>query len=282
MIVSQVIARFNEFFPYEKVTSVIEHHGQDHYSISINDRWVCKVSKGKNYLPLKKEVMLLNALQEKITTHIPRPVFYDSGFLIYKKIDGVPLSISLYNALNREEQERLQRDLGQFFSELHNALPKEVLDSIRITKTDWPWSADVLMKHAHQLSDKHLHSLLFETIEIYKLHELELVECLIHNDMNPRNIIIDENKHSLSGVIDFADAAFDYFMLDLRFNYDTVLMPDFTKGIINAYSVLTGKRVEAILSVVFYRFVEFSRYFSYAESGNFDDLEKIRQRILNS
>ena len=275
---------FKKQFPKEKITSVQERQGTDHYVLEINHTWMCKSSKTQEGVALlEREAQLLTMLQGKISaTAIPVPLHYQENFLIYKKIPGSPLISYAFYRLGNKQRSKLILEVAQFLSQLHTALSPEEIASLKLAKTDWPWSVEKLQAHRHHLENNKDMLEVFDSI--MKMYEDDISQpcdqTLIHNDLAIRNIIVDPLTGQLRGIIDFADAAFDDVAFDLRMRRDNPI--EFVRAVSLVYAMINKTEQSAQKLYGYYFATEFSRYFEQMEAGKTADAQKTFNEIVKS
>ena len=241
------LALFKKLFSNEQLISVKEMEGSDNHILEINNEWICKNSKTKGLeTKIQLEVKLLKLLEGKLKTRIPIVKYYEQNVLIYKKISGIELTIDFYNKLSQKQKEKLAYDIAYFLHEFHNILNAEELKKLGLTKTDWPWSPAKLLQEVYLIEDIELQEIFKSFIKDYEQIRHEYTAKLIHNDLKPENIIIDQKTGDLSGIIDFTDVAIDDPYLDLRMRYSGI--PKFVESIAKEYAKLSGKIINRSLS----------------------------------
>lgn len=275
---------FKKQFPKEKIISVQERQGDDHLVLEINHTWMCKSSKTKEgVVLLEREARLLTMLQGKISaTAIAVPLHYQENFLIYKKIPGSPLISYAFYRFGNKQRSKLILEVAQFLSQLHTALSSEEIASLKLTKTNWPWSVEKLQAHRHHLENNKDMLEVFDSI--MKMYEDDLVEpCeqkLIHNDMNIKNIIVDSLTGQLRGIIDFTDVAFDDVAFDLRMRRDNPI--EFVRAVSLVYAMINKTEQNPQKLYGYYFATEFSRYFEQIELGKTEEAQKTFNEIVKS
>jgi aminoglycoside phosphotransferase (APT) family kinase protein len=274
---------FKKQFPQEKIKSVQERQGADHEILEINHTWMCKSAKTEEGVAaLDREVKILKALQGKILTQIPEPVYYEENFLVYKKIPGSPLISYAFFRYGNKQRSKLICELVEFLLQLHKAFDQEQAHNLGLMQTDWPWSVEKLQENRHYLQD---YPEMFEVFDnIIKMHQKAQDQAfqpvLIHNDFAMNNIIVDPLTGQLRGVIDFADVAFDDPALDLRIRHNNPV--EFSKAISFVYGLMNESQENPQKIYSYYFMTEFSRYFQYRQQDKIEDSLKTLQRIADS
>ncbi|NBX78468.1 hypothetical protein EBQ93_03825 [bacterium] len=133
----KIVEKFQILFPHIFVTSIEQHEGAQNYVIEINNEWMCKVAKPNTPQELfATEITLLNFLKNKLSTQIPEIIFHDESILIYKKLNGKPLTTDSITIMSFEQKQNLAQDIAQFLHELH----KQPVYNLDLPGSDWPYS----------------------------------------------------------------------------------------------------------------------------------------------
>lgn len=267
---------FQQLFPDEKIVSIIEDQGMEHYVLDINDNWICKIAKDQTE-GLKIENKVLRFLEGKIKTNIPNVAYYEPGFLIYRKLAGIELSNELYENLNPAQKDRLADDLAIFLQELHTINPVAV-QALQLPWCDWPWPAQKLLEQANLIHDPEVQKLFNQFMPNYIAIKPSINPVLIHNDLNSRNILIDPKTGALSGIIDFTDVAFQDVYFDLRIRGNCV--PELVEAVAQKYAQLIGIKLDFKRLYLYYLATEFSRYIQFLQENKLDQLPETKARIV--
>jgi aminoglycoside phosphotransferase (APT) family kinase protein len=128
------------------------------------------------------------------------------AFSVHKKIEGKALTEKM-DSLNQEEVKQVSMEIAKFMYQLHNVK----YEKNQIFKTD-----DIglnLVDFLDELIELHLKK---EDKKFWKYQEFSQKDntCLVHGDLNPGNIILDENNH-ISAVIDFGFGGFGNKYFDI-------------------------------------------------------------------
>jgi serine/threonine protein kinase len=228
---------FQKQFPHEKIITLEQKEGTENYIIEINNTWICKVPKRSELnANLAREASLLPRLQGKCKINIPIVEYYEPNIIIYRKIKGVELKLELFAILSQEQKDILTYDIAYFLYQFHNSLTIEKAQQLGFTKTNWPWFPEKLSEKAQYLEDLDLITIFQPFIKEYtEVRRSNTLVKLIHDDINPRNILIDET-YQLCGILDFTDVALDDPYFDLRMKYSS--SAEFTEAIAKKYTQL--------------------------------------------
>lgn len=180
----------------------------------VNDEWVIRFTKtewGQELMDL--EARLLRFLAPRLTLSIPSPMKRDDSVLVYPHLHGQTFAREIWAEADRERQQAIADQLGQFLSELHEA-PVNDLDwemphtLAPVTRESW---LDIHERFNEQVLPLLLpHQIdwvetLFETA-LGKPDFFEYDPVLIHGDLAPYHILFSKAEMQLTGVIDFGVA----------------------------------------------------------------------------
>lgn len=231
----------NKYFPIlkshypdckeEEIT--IFDDGHDHYVLVVNNVHAFRFPRTDAH---GKQDHVINAFSQKFAPVSPVPIQKMTGhvdsetgikYQTYAFIPGVHLSREMASTLSEKELEGIAKDLGGFLSTLHS-FPVDEARQMDMEALKGAQDYGEYFKHFLEKDRKAFFSLLSikeqEWIEqsvqdFYDLtrdHPFELT--VTHSDMLPEHIIIDSDKHTLGGVIDFspriADPAYDFKFFD--------------------------------------------------------------------
>lgn len=207
----------------------INKNGQNNNVIIINDLYVFRFPKYNDGIKnMKLEVTLLKTLVNKVSIPIPNPEFgifeeTDIGkvFIGYRMLDGQPLWAEKLAGIDRTERNKLAKQLTAFLVNIHS-IPVSLLDPSIVQR-----SLDPIMEieslytklinnlfHYMREDARNSVSSSFETF-IKNQKRKQLIPTLIHGDFGASNILWDEEKMELTGIIDFGgaglgDPAYDF------------------------------------------------------------------------
>jgi len=156
------------------------------------------------------------------------------AFSVHKKIEGKALSEKM-NDLTQSQIKQLSNEISEFMFQLHNVKfdKNEIFNAKNIGLN--------LVDFLDELIDKHLHE---EDKVFWKYNEFKNKEntCLVHGDLNPGNIIIDENNH-ISAIIDFGFAGFGNKYFDIA-RIIGRLPEQFKDEIISSYENISNTKLD--------------------------------------
>jgi aminoglycoside 2''-phosphotransferase len=168
---------------------------------------------------LRREVAILESIQEYITVEIPNPIYRNlegvaigEAFVGYPMITGKPLWRDVFRTIDDPEAlDRLACQLATFLRELHSIPARQVVPiGLPIEDGLHTWT-DMYhrirkMLFAHMRPDAR--TLVADHFEAYlnDPHAYAFEPVLRHGDFGTGNLIYDPNAGRLAGVIDFGGA----------------------------------------------------------------------------
>ena len=180
----------------------------------VNDEWVIRFTKtewGQELMDL--EARLMRFLAPVVTMSIPSPVKRDDSVMVYPHLCGQTFTREIWAEADRERQQAIADQLGQFLSEMHGApvndLDWEVPHTLApVTRESWLDIHERFNEHVLPLLLPHQIDwveTLFETA-LGKPDFFEYDPVLIHGDLAPYHILFSKEEMQLTGVIDFGVA----------------------------------------------------------------------------
>ena len=163
-------------------------------------------------------------------------LYYDDGraYSVHEKITGIPLAKKM-NSLTQNEIENIANDIAKFMYELHNINydEKEVFNTKNIGLKLTEFLNELLFLHVSE-KDR----------EFWQIDKIDYkCENLVHGDLNPSNVLLDENNR-VTAIIDFGFGGFGD-------KYDDISRiigrcpPDFKNQIIKSYEIYSNKELNA-------------------------------------
>lgn len=156
------------------------------------------------------------------------------AFSIHKKIEGISLTDKM-NIATPEEVTQISNEIADFMYQLHN-LKFDKNEIFKVNNIGLN-----LVDFLNELIEKHLNK---NDKVFWQYNEFSKKDntCLVHGDLNPGNIILDENNH-ISAVIDFGFAGFGNKYFDIS-RIIGRLPENFKSEIINSYESLTQEKLD--------------------------------------
>lgn len=273
-----------EFFPNLIITSLETYQGDEHLAVELNQMYIIRKAKTDDIAAhMGIEVNLLNALQNNLSFSIPKPLFYDTHHAAfgYKKITGELLNVDWYESLHEEKKLLCAKNIAQFLYELHQGLSYEQLQALEIHEMEWPLSIERLKEGLrHYMSTSEFHSFFSKFVSYYEAISAGPYQAvLIHNDMHENNILVDQKRASLNGVIDFTSAATGDAYSEFCYLY--LFSPSLMRDVVNAYARCCGHKPDMMRAHIYYVALEFSRLLESVQSPPLrSDGALIKERLL--
>jgi aminoglycoside phosphotransferase (APT) family kinase protein len=155
---------------------------------------------------VRREAELLHMVAEISPLQVPRPIFVDAdhGVLAYRKLAGVPLNH--FELLNPAS---LGPVLGEFLSNLHLAPTADIATLVPCEDeplTAWREEADENYRQVADRVPSEARPLVQDFLDRPPPAAVgTLVFC--HNDLGAEHLLFDPEMETLTGVIDWTDAA---------------------------------------------------------------------------
>ncbi len=184
---------------------------------------------------LEKEAELLKQIADRLPLEVPSPMYCvlepaaaGRAFMVYRKIEGVPLEGERLERMNDAvAMRRIADQLAEFLQALHGTNPKGWLDpsaSAHDPIHEWKELYGRLHNKLYRFmnpearfrTDRHFGDF-FATMD-----PTRIVSSLIHGDFGGSNILYDPARNTVTGVIDFGsaqlgDPAIDYAALSASY-----------------------------------------------------------------
>lgn len=151
-----------------------------------------------------KDHAFCNFMKDKVSFQFPNiTIFYHEGrpFSMHKKIQGWTLT-ERFKFLSRQTMTNLAYDIATFIRELSQVDPKSLPPTCNMPVSEFLDQLSTVDGAGYDLSQHNI------------LKILENRKQVVHGDLNPGNILLDE-KDRMVGVIDFAFAGISNNYVDL-------------------------------------------------------------------
>ncbi|MGI8331557.1 phosphotransferase family protein [Actinomadura scrupuli] len=222
-MIDEIRALLARHLPGHEIRSVAKlGEGWDNLVYEVNGDLVVRRSKEADPADraeaTRREADLLGVLPEICTLPVPEPVFVDveAGVLAYPKLPGLPL-----NEHPVAEPARLAAGLGEFLGRLHRA-PAERMGALVPRDTDplttWRQDAEQTYRRiAGEIPAPGRGAVEDFLGRTPPAEPSALVFC--HNDLGAEHLLADAGANTVTGVIDWTDAAIADPVHDLALIY---------------------------------------------------------------
>jgi aminoglycoside phosphotransferase (APT) family kinase protein len=210
---SAVIAHMHDY----QVDSVVQlGEGLDNIAYVVNNELIVRFSKESDpeqrAVRVRREAVVLAAVAGVSPLPVPTPRFtvVEQGCLAYFKVPGLPLS-ELPRQPRLAHAVPIAATLGEFLSTLH-ALPVARMADLVDTDDDEPaeWqrdAAELYLKVAEQVPLRHRRAV--EAFLDASPPQDGYAVVFSHNDLGIEHVLVDPGTWTVTGVIDWSEAAID-------------------------------------------------------------------------
>ncbi|GAA4990375.1 aminoglycoside phosphotransferase (APT) family kinase protein [Nonomuraea thailandensis] len=183
-------------------------HGLDNFVYEVNDELLVRRSRVADPEANRQEVARLAAVRELSPLPVPEVVFADdeTGTIAYRKLPGTPLNQHRNGNL---DPARLAGPLGAFLSAIHGAIPGTMRDLAPLDV----YPAPTLLQDAaldYRDVERHVPEAQRPLVERF-LQETPPDEPrslrFCHNDLGAEHVLVDAGTGTITGIIDWTDAA---------------------------------------------------------------------------
>lgn len=174
--------------------------GLDNTAHEVNGELIVRTSKEPDHAlraeRTRREVALLAAVASRSTLPVPEPVFADpdAGVIAYRRLPGLPL---IEHPV--AEPARLAPVLGRFLGRLHQTPLEEVE---HLVERDAEEDYREVSRHLPASARRRIEDFLGRTPPAEAR-----TEVFCHNDLGTEHMLVDAGAGTITGVIDWTDAA---------------------------------------------------------------------------
>ncbi|MBT2234122.1 phosphotransferase [Nonomuraea sp. NEAU-A123] len=206
-MIGDIRALLARHLPDVEVRSLTESgQGLDNEVYEVNGELIVRGSRAVDPVATRREVELLAAVRALATVAVPEVVFadYEQGVLAYRKLPGEPLNLHPV-----PDPALLAAPLGRLLSALHGAEPGELRE---LAPLDLYPAPTLLVDAGLDYRDVERHvpyeqrPLVEEFLRRRPPDEPRSLR-FCHNDLGGEHLLVDVATSSLTGVIDWTDAA---------------------------------------------------------------------------
>jgi aminoglycoside 2''-phosphotransferase len=252
----KLLNKIHKEFP-ELKWKVAEHNvkGWNHYIIILDNKYIFRFPRTDEYTKeLKNEILLLEYLNNKVGINIPRYIYIakDKSFAGYLSVSGEQLKKKVFKKLSNKTKSLIAKQLADFLSSLHktsNKITKQYKVKDINSKTLYKKLVSNINKYIISRISKKDQIIINDYLKEFKKYLVFPNKVLTHNDLYSSHILLNKNKKSISGIIDFSDRRvddpardftelWDYgekFVLEVYKNYKGPKDDDFLKRSIMYY-----------------------------------------------
>jgi aminoglycoside 2''-phosphotransferase len=211
------VQRINECYPTLPVDEVyFNDSGENNDVLIINNDIIFRFPRhAEGIQNLLTEATLLTELQGRLPLDIPNPLYRafepsepGQAFMGYPMIPGKPLFPDVLASFPFEKQIRAAHDLACFLRSLHLT---PISGALNLKQQDHVEEWQRLFERFQAVLQPHMSPHAWKNVccqfdEFFARTGNDFTPALRHGDFGPGNIMVDENRQIISGVIDFGSA----------------------------------------------------------------------------
>ncbi len=230
-------------FPYMDISSISKiGEGENSKAFIVNGKYVFRFPKIKRVKQqMLREISVLSILKPFVNLKIPEFEFISpsTDFIGYEVIHGEPLSFTIFNSLQQNNQKAIQKSLADFLFQIHNTdlavLKDGLLETMNLKEEyshNFRQAQKFIYPHITKSKRKKITKLFTEYLN--NQQNFNYVPTLIHNDFSEDHILCNITNHQITGIIDFGDIALgdpDYDFMYLLSEFGE----EFVKGVLTIY-----------------------------------------------
>lgn len=183
----------------------------------INNRWIVRFTKHKSNKQIEIEKDFLPKFAPQSPIPIPEPIktlkltnaesTTELNFIAYKRINGERCSYNRLSNFQETELQRLYKAIGDFLTTLHASEYKHpnLLAYPYGGEDFWNDVWPVVEPYLTQNTKIRASNFFKQSLKQFTPSHEQLK--LTHSDLGPNNILLNNSKNELAGIIDFGDMA---------------------------------------------------------------------------
>jgi aminoglycoside 2''-phosphotransferase len=213
---------------HQSLETVQVHDGGDDFLVvEVNHAWMFRFPRHESARQaLQCEIAFLQEFASRSPLPVPCYAFIGKDFVGYRRIEGTPLTRSLFATLDDATRRVVARQMGEFLSALHT-FPLDRARAMGLTEGWGGWREKACQSFRANVAP--LLSIQARTNAIACLEEffaLRGERVVVHGDFYPEDhVFLDDERRGLSGVIDFGDLTIEDAAADF-----TSVLQDFGAG----------------------------------------------------
>jgi hypothetical protein len=220
-------------------------HSWDSVAIDVDDTWIFKFPRSEVAAKaLLREAGLLARIRPAVAMALPDLAIHQGPplFSSHRKLPGEHLESAGYALLPDAARARLAADLARFYADLHGLDTKGMVACGATRIGPW-WPVERIRAVIGKLLPAPLKEFADKTLESYAfLAPDPYGDTYGFFDGHGWNMAFDHERGRLNGIYDFADSGLG--PLHQEFVYSSMISPDLTARMIDAYEPLSGRRVD--------------------------------------
>lgn len=198
----------------------LNEEGQYNYVVVVNNSTVFRFARwAESIRTLRKEVAILGSIQSYVTLDIPNPIYQrlegerpEQCFIGYPMIQGIPLWQNEFGRITNETTlNRMAAQIATFLKELHGIPAHEIVPIQLVDGDNRVYWTDLYNRFRSKLFP-HMSTIGQNNVVSHFINFLDNPErfayesSLRHGDFGGGNLIFDNERRKMAGVIDFGFA----------------------------------------------------------------------------
>ena len=251
-------------FPISSLKKIGE--GDNSKAFLVNENYIFRFPKRRSVKQqIQREICVLPKIKNFVNLPVPEfeLISPQLNFVGYQKINGDILSNTIFFSLSKTKQEIIQKQLGNFLTQIHS-FPLDNFKECRLEtmdlKEEYSENFEDVKKLIYPETSKRKQKIITQLFNQYLGTDsnFEYLPTLIHNDFSKDHILFDTvNQHpperfiraGITGIIDFGDIAFGDPDYDFMYLLDE-FGEKFLKGILKYY--VRNNRPVSIEKIIFF------------------------------
>lgn len=242
------IERIARIFPDRIENVQIHDNGEDSTVLEINGEWMFRFPRHKyGERALEAEKRFLPRFAPMSPLPIPNPRYIGGDFIGYPKIQGVPFTNDLLQALLPTTRRVVARQIGEFLSKLH-AFPLSEATAMGVQESWGGWREKAFQSFKENVAPRLSPQARAGSLDFFdRFFSMECHHVLIHGDFYPPDhVFFDQEQQQLSGVIDFSDLTIEDIATDFQCVYADFGATFFREVLMHYAGDADGQLVERI------------------------------------
>jgi aminoglycoside 2''-phosphotransferase len=236
MIVPPNTDLISAIFPDPIETTHI-HHGDDFFIVEVNSTWMFRFPRSQEApVILEIEKRFLAEFSPISPIPVPQYRYIGTGFVGYKKIEGLLLSPARFKALPSENQNRVTGQIGAFLSAMHS-FPIQRARQMGLTNGWNGWREKAFKTFRSEIAPRLSHQALRNSIACFEaFFASKYNPAVIHGDFFPQDhLFLDPQEGELCGIIDFGDLTIEDPACDFK-NILSAFGEDVLQSVLASYT----------------------------------------------
>lgn len=245
-----IVAAYEACFPDEKVQSVnIFSTGVESKTVLINASHIVKLPTARRGAAgIKVEQAITDFIRSRVELSVPKITLFSQPVLMarYPLIAGAMIHADDLAKLPEKNKEIIASQLAQFMHTMHKVSQAEIKNTGIDLAPSWQLSTELIALQLQAEEHAVLQKLLPDVLRNHSHLQVPQENMVFgHFDLHGGNLLIDEHKQKLVGVIDFGNCKFG----DLHQDFSTICLsdPDLAERVMAHYESIAGRKINKLM-----------------------------------